>query len=147
MNPRDPVLESVDGDTYKLNQEFSAWIGLWIGDWIEDLDFIVPAGEVTDIASIPWWLRWAHDRASLGILGPVIHDRLCAVEGKVINARGEKMQLSWLETHTCFLLLMWMDGIDQKRAFLAFAAVVLHATVFRTPYWELDPSWSKNSLR
>lgn len=141
MNPKDPQLESINGDTYQLSQEFPAWLGLWIGDWIAEVDFIIPAGEVTDIASVPWWFRWAYDRASLGVLAPVVHDRLCVLEGRITNARGQKMQLSWLKVHTCFLLLMWMDGVNEKRAFLAFAAVVLRAVVLKTPRWKLDPNW------
>jgi Protein of unknown function (DUF1353) len=144
MNPRDPQLENINGDTYQLSQEFPAWLGLWIGDWIADVDFIIPAGEITDVASVPWWFRWAYDRLSLGTLGPVSHDHLCAVEGKIINARGQKIQLSWLKVHVCFLLLMLMDGIDERRAFLAFAAVMLRAIVFRTPCWEIDPIWTQS---
>ncbi len=140
-NPRDPQLESIDGDLYQLSQEFPAWIGLWVGDWLADIDFIIPAGEPTDIATVPRWFRVFYDRASLGILAPVVHDFLCVNEGRIVTARGQRLQLSWLKVHVCFLILMWMDGVDERRSFLAFTAVMLRAICFGTPRWKLDPNW------
>jgi Protein of unknown function (DUF1353) len=146
MNPRDPQIESIDGDNYQLSQEFPAWLGLWVGDWLAEIDFIIPAGEPTDIASVPRWFRGFYDRASLGVLAPVVHDKLCALEGRITNACGQRKQLTWMQVHVSFLLLMWMDGIDERRAFLAFAAVMLRATVFHTPRWELDPTWTQSDI-
>lgn len=145
MNPRDPQLESIDGDTYQLIQDYPVTLSLWIGDWLKDIDFVIPAGEPTDMASVPRWFRWAYDRASLGTLPTVIHDTLCATEGRITNARGQRKQLTWMQVHVCFLLLMWMDGIGERRGMLAFAAVMLRAIILRTPRWELDPNWRTQS--
>jgi hypothetical protein len=146
VNPKDPQLENINGDAYVLQQDFPAWIGLWVGDWIADVDFAIPAGEPTDIASVPRLMRWAYDRASLGILAPVCHDYLCRVEGKFTTALGQRKQLSWAKTHVVFLMLMLMDGISERRAFLAFAAVMARAIIFRTPRWELDPIWTQSDI-
>lgn len=136
MNPKDPRIESVDGDTYILSEPFESWLGMWIGDWVSEIDFTIPAGERTDIASVPWGFRWIYDRASLGFLGPINHDILCKEEGRLINRAGKRIQLSWFKVHLCFLLLMLMDGIPERRAFLAFVAVLIGG-----PRWKLDHGW------
>jgi Protein of unknown function (DUF1353) len=71
-NPPDPKLESIDGDTYTLAESYPVEFGYWLSD----LQFEIPAGTITDLASIPWYLRWINDRASLGILAPLVHDFL-----------------------------------------------------------------------
>jgi Protein of unknown function (DUF1353) len=132
IKPENPILESIDGDSYAIAVEFPVKIGLWL----RQIQFVIPKGMETDIASIPWFLRWGYDRASLGILAPTIHDYLCDNEGKFINVQGEKIQLPWFHVHAYFLILLLVDRIDWKRSLIAFLAVVIGG-----PKWKLDPNW------
>lgn len=121
INPPDPRLESIDGDTYQLPNQYQARFS----DWLQDLQFEIPAGTITDLASIPWFVRWINDRASLGILAPVIHDYLTSNQGQVINLKGELIKLSWFDTHLYFLVAMRIDGVHPARAFIAFIGVLI----------------------
>jgi Protein of unknown function (DUF1353) len=121
FNPPDPQLESIDGDTYQISAAFQAKFSYWL----RDLQFEIPAGTITDLASIPWFIRWINDRASLGILAPVIHDYLCDRRGKVINLNGDAIQLTWFDVHLYFLVAMRIDGISWHRSLLAFIGVVV----------------------
>jgi Protein of unknown function (DUF1353) len=125
-NPPDPQLESIDGDTYQLSAPFAVKYNYWF----RELQFEIPAGTVTDLASIPWFLRWIHDRASLGVLAPVIHDYLCDRRGKVTNIQGEPIQLTWFEVQLYFLLAMHFDGIVWHRALIAFLGVLIGSPRF-----------------
>lgn len=119
--PPQPYLGSIDGDTYqslaRYQVNFSAWL--------KPLEFIIEAGTDTDIASIPWWLRSIHDRASLGLTAPFLHDWLCTHQGKYISSSGEEIQLSWFDVHLFFLVAMRLDGISATRSLLAFLAVLI----------------------
>jgi Protein of unknown function (DUF1353) len=130
MNPTDPKLEGIDGDSYIVAIDFPVILSAWL----EDIQFIIPAGEKTDIASVPWWFRWAYDRASLNLLGPVAHDFLCRCEGRFTNLAGKVIQLSWFKVHVYFLLILLIDGVPDRRAFLAFLAVLIGC-----------PRWSKQN--
>jgi hypothetical protein len=136
VNPKDPKLEGIDGDSYAVAEDFTVQIGYWI----KEVQFVIPAGERTDIASVPWWFRWAYDRASLNILGPTIHDFLCDRQGKFINLEGKKIQLSWFKVHVYFFLILLIDGVPERRAFLAFLAVLLGG-----PRWDYDPLYSQSN--
>ncbi len=93
--------------------------------WMAGMQFEIREGTVTDIASVPRYLRWAYDRASLGITSPFFHDFLMSCQGKYVNTMGEDVQLSWFSCHVFFLVAMLLDGISPRRAFLAFVAVLL----------------------
>lgn len=120
-NPPDPILESIDGNTYVVTQDYPVKFGYWL----RSLQFAIPAGTTTDLASIPWWLRSIRDRASLGILAPVVHDYLCDVKGKIITLQGESIQLSRFDAHLLFLILLRLDGISWRRSLVAFVAVAV----------------------
>jgi hypothetical protein len=121
INPPDPKLESIDGDTYQLAEAYPVEFGLWLCD----LEFSIPAGTITDLASIPWYLRWIIDRASLGILPALVHDFLCDRRGKVQTLYGETIQVSWFDANVLFLILMRIDGVNHWRAFWAFVGVTI----------------------
>jgi hypothetical protein len=120
-NPPDPILENVDGNKYIVAADFSVKFGYWL----RELQFQIPQGFETDIASIPWWFRMVIDRASLGILAPIIHDYLCVMKGRIKTLQGDFIQVSWFDTNLLFLLLMRIDGISWPRALFAFLAVTV----------------------
>lgn len=119
--PPQPYIGSLDGDRYISLADYT----VDFSDWFDGMQFTIPAGEITDIASVPWWLRWLYDRASLGHAAPFLHDYLCEFRGKYINKKGEEIQLSWFDTHLMFLVTMRLDGVPKSRAFLAFVAVLI----------------------
>ena len=116
-----PILESIDGDRFQLTQDFLVKFGYWMREY----QFVIPRGFNTDIASVPWWLRSVCDRASLGLIAPVCHDFICEKRGKITSLQGEELQVGWFEANLLFLILMRLDGVHWKRAFLAFLAVTL----------------------
>ncbi len=121
INPPDPKLESIDGDRYQLSETFSVKFGYWL----RELQFEIPVGFQTDIASIPWWFRMIIDRASLGVLAPVVHDYLCDQRGKITNIQGDSLTVHWFEVNLLFLMLMRIDGISWPRALWSFLAVTI----------------------
>jgi Protein of unknown function (DUF1353) len=118
--PPEPHLSSIDGDTYRSLEPYL----VNFADWLTPLQFEIYQGTCTDIASVPWYLRWLYDRASMGFTAPFIHDFLCTTQGKFTNMQGQEIQLSWFEAQLFFLVAMRLDGIPPRRAFLAFLAVV-----------------------
>lgn len=137
INPIDPKLESIDGDSYQLNEDYAVRVGYWM----RQVDFVIPAHTRTDIASVPWYMRWLYDRASLGLLAPIVHDYLCDNQGKITHVNGRKIQLSWFQVHIYFLILMQIDGINDRRSFLSFLAVLIGG-----PRWEIDPTWTQSDI-
>jgi hypothetical protein len=121
INPPDPQLESINGDTYIVAVDFPVKFGFWL----RELQFTIPAGTRTDIASIPRLFRSINDRASLGILAPVIHDFLCDQRGRVENIQGEIIQVHWFDANLLFLMLLRLDGISWHRALIAFIGVTI----------------------
>lgn len=121
MKPPTPWVTSVDGDNYEMTVDYHVNLSKWVAEY----NFIVPAGMPTDLASIPWYLRWANDRASLGILAPIVHDYLNQVKGKIETKDGVNLEFTWYETQVIFLILMLVDNIQPWRAILAFTAVLL----------------------
>lgn len=73
--------------------------------------WVVPAGFVTDFASIPWWARWAlsptgkHNRAA------VLHDFLYRIAVGLIPSTTDPAQ-------TTDGLPAWLSRIDADRIFL-----------------------------
>lgn len=125
--PPEPHLGSIDGDTYRSLAPYL----VDFSDWLDELEFIIYPETPTDIASVPWFARWLYDRASLGLSAPFIHDFLSTTRGRFTNTRGREIQLSWFATQVFFLVVMVIDRIPVRRAFLAFLAVVL----FNRPKW------------
>lgn len=130
--PPEPHIGSIDGRRYMVKYDYLANFA----DWMAPLQFLIPAGTITDIASVPWWLRWACDRAGLGITAPLLHDLLCALQGSYVNVYGQKVQLSWFDAHLFFLVAMRLDGIPAWKALLAFLVVLIG----NRPIWKTDGS-------
>lgn len=129
QNPPDPILESIDGDRYRVVDTFAVKYNYWF----RELQFEIPAGYITDLASIPWFVRWIADRASLGLLAPLVHDYLCDCRGRFTNIQGEIVQLTWFQVHLYFLVAMQLDGINWQRSLIAFIGVLIGG-----PRWQ-DP--------
>ena len=121
INPPDPQLESIDGDTYIVAVDSPVKFGYWL----RELQFTIPAGTKTDIAFTPWYVRWINDRASLGVLAPITHDFICQQQGKLTNIQGELIQVTWFDANVLFLILMRIDGISWYRALIAFIGVTI----------------------
>lgn len=121
INPPDPDFESIDGDSKSLKTSFDVKIPYWL----RQIQFRIPAGFVSDGASVPRLLRWVYDRQSLGSIAPLTHDFLCEYEGVFINLQGEVIQLPWYAVHTIFLVCMLIDGVSCPKLFNCFVAVML----------------------
>lgn len=121
INPPDPILRSIDGDKFAIVESYS----VKLADWLRRLQFEIPTGYVSDLASIPRILRWKYDRASLGFTATLAHDFVCKHDGVYTNLEGRRIRLGALECHAIFLILMLIDGIPASRAFACFVAVVL----------------------
>lgn len=121
VNPPDPQLESLDGSTYRLLADYK----VDFASWLFKLQFTIPAGFLTDIASVPRPLRWLFDRADLGLLSPIVHDYLCENKGQIVSNDGELIKVSWFDSALFFLIIMRIDGIPGPKAFCAFLAVVI----------------------
>lgn len=119
--PPQPHIGSIDGDRYVSLSPYM----VNFADWMSGVQFEIPVGTETDIASIPRTLRWMYDRASLGITAPILHDFLMMRKGRYINVMGQEVQLSWFDCHVFFLVAMRLDGIPPIRALLAFLAVTV----------------------
>lgn len=119
--PPQPKLGSIDGDIYYSLELYK----VNFGDWMRELEFEIEAFTVTDIASIPWYLRWIYDRASLGLTAPFLHDWLCNNQGKYTNSSGKEVQLCWFDVHLFFLVAMRLDGISPIKSLLAFLIVLI----------------------
>lgn len=116
-------VDSVNGDDFILRSDYPVKVGYWI----RELQFTIPQGFVSDLASIPRFMRWYLDRASLGFLAPIFHDYLWSKKGMIVNLQGDTIQLTRFQCHLYFLLAMQLDGIGSTRSFLAFLAVVFFA--------------------
>jgi hypothetical protein len=119
--PPEPILGSIDGDRYHSLADYR----VNFSKWVDGVEFDIYASTVTDIASVPWFMRWLYDRASLGFTACFVHDFLMAVRGKFTDIHGEEIQLSWWDCHLIFLVAMRLDGIPPVRAHLAYLAVLL----------------------
>jgi hypothetical protein len=119
--PPEPILGSIDGDSYRSLAEYK----VNFSDWLSPLEFTIASGTKTDIASIPWYLRWIHDRASLGLAAPFLHDWMLDRQGKYTNTNGEDIHLSWFDVHLFFLVAMRLDGIPPFKSLIAFLIVLI----------------------
>lgn len=123
LKPARMDVDSIDGNNFILKSDYPVKVGYWI----RELQFTIPEGFTSDLASIPWQLRWYMDRASLGFLAPIFHDYLWTQKGKIINLQGDEIQLTRFQCNLYFLLAMQLDGIDSSRSLTAFLAVVFFA--------------------
>lgn len=121
MKPTTPKLISIDGDNYMLEEPYIAKYGYWL----KDIQFEIPKGFVTDLASIPWYLRQLGDRVCLGLTPVIIHDYLCSCEGRFINLDNKEVELTWFQVQLYFLVALELDGIPWRRGLIAFLGVIL----------------------
>lgn len=119
--PPQPHIGSIPVDQFVGLSPYMANFGYWVSP----IQFEIYEGTITDIASVPWYLRWLYDRASFGIVAPYIHDFLCTAKGQFTNTFGEEVKISWFDVHLFFLVAMRLDGIPPRRALLAFLAVLI----------------------
>ena len=120
MKPPSPRLESIDGDKYRLTEDYV----IKIGYWLRHLQLAIPENYVTDLASIPPILRGFGDRASLGTAAVTFHDWACDNRGKLVNLNGEPIELTWFQVQLYFLVMLELDGIPWQRSLAAFLGVV-----------------------
>jgi hypothetical protein len=123
-----PKIENIDGDTYRLVEEYPVKFVLWY----RDFQFAVPPDFISDLASIPRPLRIFIDRASLGIIAPLIHDYLCDRRGKIVSMSSQNIELTRYEVNFIFLIAMLLDGISIRRSVIAFIGVSIGA-----PKWKI----------
>lgn len=90
-----------------------------------NFDIVIPKDYQTDLASVPRVLRWVIDKASLGLVAPLVHDYVCYMKGKLTDTNGIEYQLSWFECHLLFLIAMNITGIDWFRATMSFLIVLI----------------------
>lgn len=121
FKPPEPHIGSIDGDRYIGKSNYL----VNFTDWLKSWQFEIHEGTITDIASVPWYLRWLYDRASFGIVAPYVHDFLCTYRGKFTNSFGDEVQISWFDAQLFFLVAMRLDGIPPRRALFAFLAVLI----------------------
>lgn len=114
-----PKFENIDGDIFQLNEDYPVKFVLWY----RDFQFKIDAGFVSDLASIPRIFRIFIDRASLGLIAPLIHDFMCSNKGKFISMSGEQINLTRYQVNLIFLIVMLLDGINSIRAIIAFIGV------------------------
>jgi hypothetical protein len=115
-----PQINTNDGNLYFLEDKYIVNFSRYF-----NFDIVVPKNYQTDLASIPRVLRWIIDRASLGLVPPILHDYVCYMKGKITDINGVEYQLSWFECHLLFLIAMNITGIDWLRATLSFLAVLV----------------------
>lgn len=121
IKPPDPLVRSINGDDFQVIESFPVKLAYWL----RQLQFEIPKGYVSDLASIPPIIRWKYDRVSLGFLAVLIHDYLCEFDGVYRNLGGNLIRIGALECHTIFLIMMLIDGIPASIAFECFIGVVL----------------------
>lgn len=121
IKPPDPLVRSINGDEFQLIESYSVKLAYWL----RQMQFEIPKGYVSDLASIPPIIRWKYDRVSLGFLAVLIHDWICEYDGVYRNLEGNLIRIGALECHAIFLIMMLIDGIPAARAFECFVGVVL----------------------
>jgi hypothetical protein len=121
-----PQLSTNDGNIYILKDRYVINFSKYF-----NFDIVVPKNYKSDLASVPKLLRWIIDRASLGLVAPLLHDYICFKKGRIISIDGAMYELTWFECHLLFLLVMNITGIHWFRATLCFLAVLIGVK-----YWE-----------
>lgn len=93
---------------------------------VNDLRFVVPAGFVTDGASVPpvWWPFVGHPYAPSSLRAAILHDYLCGLR--------EASGLSSRRVHLLFYATLLVEGVAVPRAWLMTAAVLSFG-----PRWSL----------
>jgi Protein of unknown function (DUF1353) len=124
-----PQFRDIDGDSFLLEVDYPVKFVLWF----RDSQFLIPAGQISDLSSVPKPFRPFIDRASLGLVPPLIHDFLCDRLGKFTSMSGEIIQLTRFEVNVIFLLTMLLSGINFRRAMIAFIGVCIGA-----PHWSVS---------
>lgn len=98
---------------------------------------VVPAGTITDLASIPRWVRWIPGLEEiLPQSGPynraaVLHDT--AYHNGLTDSLGNPVYLSKKACDKLFLEAMLADGVGEKRAKAMYWAVKLFGRPDKTP--------------
>lgn len=113
------VLRHVYGRLWKVHRPLEILVGV-------DKDvrrLIVPVGALTDLASVPWFLRWIMAVSGQWNRAAVIHDRLYS---------DHTYGYSRKEADEIFRQMMWLDGV---RPFYCWGAYILVRIGGWRSYW------------
>lgn len=138
------VVESIDPVYWKLADDLC-----WIGSQGDKL--FVPAGEITDFASVPTLLQSFAGRTGAWTKAAVVHDMLCtrlneywAEPARYVyrHADGVRPKFNAVDTDNIFEKIMLEDGVGETRAALMWAAVRWGAAMNparRRDWWSTFP--------
>jgi hypothetical protein len=106
---------------------FSLWHNKWvlcdeIAYRFHEHVIVVPPGYVTDLASIPFYIRPFIQSTGRTNEAATVHDWLYEFKG-VITSSGKK--LTRMECDEIFLRIMLRDGVSPLKAYAMFIGVVL----------------------
>lgn len=82
----------------------------------------VPAGTVTDLASVPRWLRWLVGRFLFSVEAAVAHDHLYRTGGAPPRCEPART-FTQQESDWVFLILMLIGRVNDYLAIAAYRAV------------------------
>jgi hypothetical protein len=103
----------------------------WSVDDLNSTSFLVPAGVLTDLASIPWFLRWLFPIVGASILAAIIHDAL--YRNTYIDSTGE---ITRREADAILLAIMRDSGVSWGQRWAMWAGVRIGGWVSWVPTGE-----------
>ena len=137
---------------YRPDEHIYALLGTWVLMWEERDGFgktarwrlCIPRGYVTDLSSVPWFLRWVVDRSSMGWAAPLAHDVLYRWHGGPLPADWcqKWVRGHWRDSERVFTR-SWADRLfrdtqrsDKRRPFVRWASWLgVRANVFAALRW------------
>lgn len=100
-----PKIDTIDADRVRLVEDYRLSVVLGI-----KIDLLIPAGFEFDLSSVPKVFRPILDRASFGLVAPLVHDYLYVNLGKV----SDDLVLPKIYCDLLFLILILWDGLESK---------------------------------
>jgi hypothetical protein len=110
-----------DGIHYVIWQIFAYAIGL-LGSGIM---VSVPVGYRTDLASVPWWIRWLLPPNGKYGKAAVIHDFICSY--RTVNMNGQNVYVTRKTGDLIFLEAMGVLNVPAWQKWSMFCAVRAYA--------------------
>lgn len=91
---------------------------------VNGITITIPAGFVTDLASVPKWLHWLVDEDELGDIAPILHDWLYRHGGRLPPELASRYRI-WTKAEADQLLetIAIMDGAKPWKARVAWVGV------------------------
>ena len=115
-------LSKVSGDVFRLDKRAHVRLDEPLVCQVDDELVIVPAGFVSDFASIPR-IFWTLIGSPADFPEPaVLHDYMCRV-GEGLKRRGLGYQYSWQEVHEIFRLALIEIGVNPVTTRIMWSAV------------------------